>query len=250
MLASELQRLSPAGHAVGRYLMRHYNEIIFGLFLRAPGRYQRFHKQLGIHDFYFGHPDRGPRGKLGALQQLPTPPSALVRANLPPTVAPLAAPLVQHLTGLLVIAEDQPVAENRVEADAADRDRWGLPRLVIHHRYTARDREAGRTLAREARRILRRAGALALYRHRILTFSHAVGTLRMGADPAASVLDEWGRFRGLDNLYVLDGSCMPTSAGVNPSLTIAAVALRAARRIASLPREESADVPEPAAGHG
>lgn len=233
VLASGLDALSPAPSAVGRYLMRHYNEIVFGLFLRAPGRHRRFHKQLGIHDFYFGHPGGEPAGKLGALQQLPTPPSALVRANLPRFVAPLAAPLVDHLTGLLVIAEDQPRAENGVSVDPAARDRWGLPRLVVRHRYSARDRQAGRVLAREARRILRRAGALALYRHRILTFSHAVGTLRMGPDPGASVVDGWGRYRGLDNLHVVDGSVLPTSAGVNPSLTIAAVALRAGRRLAT-----------------
>ena len=232
VLASGLERLNPGGASVGRYLMRHYNEIVFGLFVRAPGRHRRFHKQLGIHDFYFGHPSRGPSGKLGALQQLPTPPAALVRANLPRLLAPLAAPLVDHLTGLLVIAEDQPRAENRVVIDAGRRDRWGLPRLVIRHRYTERDRSAGRTLSREARRILRRSGAIALYRHRILTFSHAVGTLRMGVDPATSVLDGWGRFRGVDNLRVVDGSALPTSAGVNPSLTIAANALRAGCELA------------------
>lgn len=232
ILASGLERLNPGGDVVGRYLMRHYNEIIFGFFLDPPGRRRRFHKQLGIHDFYFGHPRRGPVGKLGGLQQLPTPPTALVRANLPRWIGPVAAPLVKHLAGLLVIAEDQPRHENRIEVDHAERDQWGLPRGIVRHRYTRRDRAAGRTLAREARRILLRAGALALYRHRILTFSHALGTVRMGRDPARSALDQWGAFRGLDNLYVLDGSCMPTAAGVNPSLTIAANALRAARRLA------------------
>ena len=69
------------------------------------------------------------------------------------------------------------------------------------------------------------------YRHRIGTFSHAVGTVRMGSDPRTSALDADCRFRGLENLYVVDGSVMPTSAGVNPSLTIAANALRAAHRL-------------------
>ena len=241
VLASALQGLNPAGHAVGRYLMRHYNEIVFGLFARPPGRHQQFHKQLGFHDFYFGHPSRGPAGKLGALQQLPTPPVALVKANLPRYLGAVAAPLVNHLTGLLVIAEDQPQAENRVLLDEGSRDRWGLPQLVVRHAYTARDREAGRTLSREARRVLRRAGALALYRHRILTFSHAVGTMRMGTDPKTSVLDGWGRYRGIENLHVVDGSALPTSAGVNPSLTIAANALRAGRRLAQTLGEGAAE---------
>jgi choline dehydrogenase-like flavoprotein len=104
---------------------------------------------------------------------------------------------------------------------------------VVTHRYTARDRAAGAVLVRQARRILHRAGAWATYVQPVRTFSHALGTLRMGTDPARSVLDPWGRFRGLDNLYVADASALPTSAGVNPSLTIAACALRLGARLES-----------------
>jgi choline dehydrogenase-like flavoprotein len=57
----------------------------------------------------------------------------------------------------------------------------------------------------------------------------------MGHDPRTSALDGYGRFRGLDNLFVLDGSFMPRSGGVNPSLTIAANALRAAAHLAANP---------------
>ena len=142
---------------------------------------------------------------------------------------------MDHLTGLLTIAEDQPQYENRVLLDGVATDRVGLPRLQITHRYSGRDRAAGRALVERASAILRRAGAWALYRHRIDTFSHAVGTVRMGADPRTSALDPECRFRGLENLYVVDGSVMPTSAGVNPSLTIAANALRAAHRLAGHP---------------
>jgi len=70
------------------------------------------------------------------------------------------------------------------------------------------------------------AGALATFVRDIPTFSHAVGTVRMGSDPATAPLDEAGAFRGVDNLYVTDGSALPRSGGVNPSLTIAANALR------------------------
>ena len=66
----------------------------------------------------------------------------------------------------------------------------------------------------------------------VSTFSHAVGTLRMGEDEHTAPLDPGCRFRGLENLYVTDGSVFPTSAGVNPSLTIAANALRVGGLIA------------------
>jgi choline dehydrogenase-like flavoprotein len=55
----------------------------------------------------------------------------------------------------------------------------------------------------------------------------------MGDDERTAPLDPDCRFRGLENLFVTDGSCFPTSAGVNPSLTIAANALRVGRRMAA-----------------
>lgn len=242
ILASGLQRLNPAGHVVGRYLMRHYNEIVFGVFPESPNPGGGFHKQLGIHDFYFGHPTLSqPRGKLGGIQQLATPPVGLVKRQLPRLLSAVCAPWIDHLTGLLVIAEDQPQYENRVFLEAGAPDRFGLPRLQVTHRYSTRDLSAGRALAGRARAILRRAGAWAFYRHRIGTLSHAVGTVRMGLDPRSSAVDYDCRFRGLENLYLVDGSVMPTSAGVNPSLTIAANALRAAHRLVALasPASES-----------
>jgi choline dehydrogenase-like flavoprotein len=229
ILASGLHRYNPGGHVVGRYLMRHLNRIVFGAFRRAPAPDGRFHKQIAIHDLYFGDPaDRRQRGKLGAIQQVGTPPAELVRQQLAGPLGNICARLTGHVTGLLTITEDQPQFENRVSLDLAHTDRYGLPRLVISHQYTARDRAASRLLVRAARMVLRRAGAGAFYQHQIGTFSHAVGSVRMGLDPRTSTLDQYGRFRGLDNLYVLDGSFMPRSGGVNPSLTIAANALRSA----------------------
>src|SRR5690606_33324420 len=109
-------------------------------------------------------------------------------------------------------------------------DALGMPELVIEHQYSGRDEAVTAVLRRQAKRILRRAGAVAVYRHAIDTFSHALGTVRTGVDPATAPLDGDLRFRGLENLVITDGSTLPRSASVNPSLTIAAMALRAARR--------------------
>jgi choline dehydrogenase-like flavoprotein len=118
----------------------------------------------------------------------------------------------------------------------SSRDRFGIPRLVVRHAYTPRDEAAALVLVGHARRVLRETGALFTWVHRIETFSHALGTVRMGPDAATAPLDADGRYRGLDNLYVVDGSALPRSAGVNPSLTIAANALRIGARLAqSLP---------------
>jgi choline dehydrogenase-like flavoprotein len=229
VLASRLDELSPARAAVGRYLMRHDNAMIFGFYGEQPDREHRFHKQVAIHDWYFGDPAAGDAGsmtKLGGVQQMMTPPTALVRAHLPRLVRPLAR-FTEHLTGLLCIAEDQPQSANGCSVDWSVRDGYGLPQLVIDHRYSRRDREASNALARRARRVLAATGAVFSYTHRVKTFSHAVGTVRMGTDPATSPLDEHCRFRNVANLWITDGAALPMSAGVNPSLTIAANALRA-----------------------
>jgi choline dehydrogenase-like flavoprotein len=144
---------------------------------------------------------------------------------------------VEHLAGALAIAEDEPQAANGVRVDWSERDAIGLPTLEIRHAYSMGDEARRRGLVRGARRILRGLGAWSCYAHPIATYSHAVGTVRMGRDQSAAPLDEWCRFRGLENLRVVDGSVMPTSGAVNPSLTIAALALRAADHLV---REDSA----------
>jgi choline dehydrogenase-like flavoprotein len=68
----------------------------------------------------------------------------------------------------------------------------------------------------------------------IETNSHQCGTLRFGTDPSSSVLNEHCRAHEVENLYVVDSSFFPSSAAVNPALTIAAQALRVAEHLRSL----------------
>ena len=63
------------------------------------------------------------------------------------------------------------------------------------------------------------------------TLGHVCGTVRFGTDPGTSVLDENNRAHEVDNLYVVDASFFPSSAGLNPSLTVAANALRVAEHV-------------------
>jgi choline dehydrogenase-like flavoprotein len=237
LLASGLERVNPSGHLVGRHLMRHCNAFVYGFFLPAPHTGRVHHKQIALFDYYFGDPDGGaPAGKLGSMQQVMAPPTGGPFHNITrmhrvvERAARLGEPSLRRmlgfLTGLLVIAEDQPRYGNRVELVSGEYDRFGLPRARVVHRYSRRDLQARAALARRAKAVLRQAGARFSVTKNVTTFSHAVGTVRMGSDPATSPLDEMCRYRGIENLYVVDGSFMPTSAGVNPSLTIAANALR------------------------
>jgi choline dehydrogenase-like flavoprotein len=225
LLASGLAARNPARDAVGRYLMRHRNAVVLGVYAEPPNPEHAFDKQIAIHDFYRGGGAEAPRGTLGGIQQL-TPPVGLVRAYVPWLVREPAAAVVSHSMGLLVIAEDQPQRDNRVTVDRSATDRFGLPRLRVRHAYSARDEAAAAVLVAHAKRVLRAAGARMTWVHAIETFSHALGTVRMGCDARTAPLDPSGRFRGIDNLYVVDASALPRAAGVNPSLTIAANALR------------------------
>lgn len=233
LLASGLQAKNPGGSVIGRYLMRHVNAIVFGIFPEQADKENRFHKQLAILDYYFGYPGSSFR-KLGSLQQMPTPSKGLVQQAIPGFLGKWVSQGVPLLTGLLAIAEDQPQFSNCIAIDSSQKDVFGLPQAVITHRYSKRDLAALQMLTGAAKKIMSRSGALTHYVHHIRTFSHAVGTVRMGVNPTQSALDEYCRFRGIDNLYVVDGSFMPTSAALNPSLTIAANALRVGEMIAKL----------------
>lgn len=237
LLASGLEALNPAGDAVGRYLMRHCNAMTYGVFPTRPDRKGEHHKQIALHDYYFGASEAdAPKGKLGNLQQIMGPKASLVAHILPKALgwmAKLAEFPASRLTGLLAIAEDQPRAENRVRIDPARRDAYGLPRMIVEHTYTARDLAARAFMVKKAKQVLRRAGAMFFVTWDVSTFSHAVGTVRMGDDARTAPLDPNCRFRGLENLWVTDGSVFPTSGGVNPSLTISANALRVGRAIAA-----------------
>ncbi len=227
LLANNLDKINSGGQVIGRHLMRHLNAIIFGIYPGKADKEQRFHKQVAILDYYFGHPTlKTGLSKIGSLQQIPTPNPAIVENEVPGVFGKILGKAVTLLTGLLAIAEDQPQFENRIELDRNVLDKFGLPQPVINHQYSPRDLEALKVLIKPAKKIIAGTGAITHYVHHIRTFSHAVGTVRMGIDPSQSALDRDCKFRGIENLWVIDGSFMPTSSAVNPSLTIAANALR------------------------
>jgi hypothetical protein len=216
--------------------MRHCNGIVYGLWKQPLEGARDFHKQVGIFDHY----GDGSTPKLGCIQSIHPPPVGMIRDRAPGPLKRIADPLADRCTGLLAIAEDEPRRENGLEVSRTGTDRWGFARAVVTHRYTRRDLDARRTLAGVARDVVSAAGARITHMFPIKTFSHAVGTLRMGIDARSAPLDAASRFRGLENLWVTDGSFMPRSGGVNPSLSIAANALRAGDLIAGVPLASTA----------
>jgi choline dehydrogenase-like flavoprotein len=124
------------------------------------------------------------------------------------------------------IVEDLPYAHNRVLPDRNARNG-----MRFEYSYPQELRERNELLRRSLAQTLGRRRAFCLTAENNINFGHPCGTCRFGDDPAESVLDRDNRAHGLDNLYVVDASFFPSSGGVNPSLTIAANALRVAEVI-------------------
>ena len=214
---------------IGRFLMRHCNGIANCIFPFRTNPQQVFHKQLCFSDFY--EDLRAELGTaVGVIQDIYTPAPPIIRHHAPWGSKTLVGLLTGYMQNLLCIAEDDPNAENRVSL-SSDQDVFGMELVQVEHAYSDADCRRRDYLLAKAGSVLRQAGGLLRYRYLIDSFSHAVGTLRCANVPEEGVLDVDCRYWDSENLYVSDGSFMPSSGGVNPSLTIAANALRVAERI-------------------
>ena len=127
-----------------------------------------------------------------------------------------------------IIAEDLPEESNEVVLDPALTDSDGVPAPKINYRVSENStRLMDFHLARAQESLVASGAYSTLVAPQIRgTGWHQLGTAVMGSDPSRSVVDEWGRCHDVPNLYVFDGSSWPTSAGMNPTATIAALALR------------------------
>ena len=232
LLASGLGDVGPNGRLIGRYLMRHCSGIVVGFYRSTTNPERQFHKQIAITDYYFGDANDGkPAEPWGMIQGLQVPPPEFMQTTRFPVnvVGPVSS---RFNIFLMCIAEDMPRFENHVSLHTTDRDQYGQPiARVRYHNHKDDTRRRG-WLYKKAVKLQRKAGAFAWVRLPVTTFSHALGTCRMGSDPKEAVLDPNCNFFGIPNLFVVDSSFMPTSGGVNPSLTIAAQGLRVGTHIA------------------
>jgi choline dehydrogenase-like flavoprotein len=131
-----------------------------------------------------------------------------------------------------MVGEMLPDENNRVTL-ADEVDQYGLRIPRVTYSYTENDKQLIRHGLDRMEESLEAAGATAIFREEDDT-NHLNGTARMGSDPKASVVNADCRSWDIPNLWICDGSVFPTVGGVNPSLTIQAVALRTASRIKAL----------------
>ena len=209
-----------AADQVGRCFMNHNASAVIAI----DPRYRNdsvYQKTFGLNDWYLAG---GGGGKpLGNVQLLGRVTPAILKIQAPSLPMFAARWISRHAIDLYVISEDLPDRDSRVVLNGGQIQLiWRRSNMTAHEK-----------LIDKLKQTLRAAGfPLALSRR----FdgrapSHQCGTLRLGADPADSVLDPDCRSWDHPNLFVTDAGALPTSAAVNPALSVAALSLRAAETI-------------------
>lgn len=221
--------LANGSDVVGRHYMGHTNSVVMAI-SKCPNP-TIFQKTLSLNDFYFGTKEwRFPMGHISFVGKLD---AATLRAGAP-AIAPgwTLEAMAQHSLDFWLTSEDLPDPENRVTLN-----RQG--EIVLS--YRPNNQKAHEQLKKHLEHPLNHIKceqhgtchqglfARSLFLGQKIPFAgvaHQNGTIRFGTDPATSALDVNCKAHELDNLYVVDGSFFPSSAAVNPALTIIANALR------------------------
>jgi choline dehydrogenase-like flavoprotein len=223
--------LANSSGLVGRNYMVHNNTALMAVDPRRPNP-AVFQKTMAVNDYYF----RGPGWPypLGNLQLLGKLQAGMLTAEKPLVPRPILQSMADHSVDWWVMSEDLPDPENRVVLDTSGNIR-------IH--WKPNNRASHEKLIQAGRRMMREAGfpLVLIQRMGIETNSHQCGTLRFGDDPEAAVLDASCRTHDIANLYAVDSSFFPSSAAMNPVLTIAAQALRVADHLMKTYPKEKKD---------
>jgi choline dehydrogenase-like flavoprotein len=216
----------PAGLAnssglVGRRYMAHLATMMQGFHPFRPNS-TRFQKTVAINDFYL----RGPHSRypLGQIQSQGRTHGVMAQTAYPWIPLWAYEAWVSRGVDWLAMSEDLPRLDNRVAVESDGR---------IRLYYQPNNLKSHRMLVAEARRMLRRLGfwTVVTHSHGRKNTTHQCGTVVFGTNPRDSVLDPFCRAHDIANLFVVDASFFPSSAAVNPGLTIIAQALRVADHI-------------------
>ena len=221
---------------VGRNFMRHLLEPI-EIWPQPERKITAANKEIGLNDFYFWEGQ-----KYGTVQSFGAMPPMEMVTNRPGPLGKalrLMTPAVRQVyerffTGGLVLAaimEDLPYLDNRVlPYDQPGTD--GRQRLRLQYRLHPNEIERRTVFLRQIKEVLKPFRKMPVGSGKNNSnLGHVCGTCRFGTDPKTSVLDPHNRAHEVDNLYVVDTSFFPSSAGLNPSLTVAANALRVAAQL-------------------
>ncbi|KRB62181.1 GMC family oxidoreductase [Rhizobium sp. Root708] len=214
--------LANSSDQVGRNFMNHNSSAVIGVSPKFKNT-SIYQKTLAFNDFYLSDGDGGP--PLGNVQLLGRVSGKILKGSLPRVPEWILERLTKHTVDFYAMSEDVPNPESRVMVDG--------DRIVLQWQRT--NWAAHLALVAKLKDILRSIGFPIVLSRAFdkRTPSHQCGTVRIGNDPASAPLDPFCRAYDHQNLFVVDASFLPTSAAVNPALTIASQALRVANHIAS-----------------
>jgi choline dehydrogenase-like flavoprotein len=222
LLASKDGGIANRSDEVGRRFMNHNCSAVLAVDPRAVND-SVYQKTLGINDFYLDDGKGGP--PLGNIQLLGRVTAPILKSNLPRAPEWALSLVTRRAVDWYAMSEDLPNPNSRVTVKAGQ----------IHLDWKRSNWTAHEGLVKAFKERLRAAGYPIVLSKPFdrRTPSHQCGTVRIGNDPKTAPLDPLCRAWDHPNLFVVDASFLPTSAAVNPSLTIAAQAVRVAEHIVS-----------------
>ena len=231
---------------VGRNIMFNGHSSTYGRFAHPLNEYKGAVASRTIHDFYDADPRRGFYGGGGIDARFNFGPIGFALDVMPPDV-PTWGPdfkhalrdLYTHSVRFMAHITSLPVATNRVTLDFDHRDRFGRPALCLTLQEHADDVVARSWFRDRTEELMHAAGATRVWNQAIAPLDggvHLLGTARMGNDARDSVVDKHHRAHDVLNLFICDGSSFVTSGRGQPTMTIQALAFRAAEHIARFAR--------------
>lgn len=133
---------------------------------------------------------------------------------------------------MMMQGETVPLEKNHVRLSTDQKDAWGIPLLVMSVDYTENDQKMKKDFWEQGVAMLEKAGCKNINPYDDGRAPgndiHEMGGVRMGNDPKSSLLNKWNQLHQCSNVFVTDGSCMPSVGSQNPSLTFMAITARAA----------------------
>ncbi|MDO8389714.1 MAG: GMC family oxidoreductase [Actinomycetota bacterium] len=233
--------LANSSGLVGKNLMHHVQARVIGLFdERVEGDRGAWGGAFASREFYETDAKHAfLRGfTLGTRRGLPPLETALRCAPWGAQHYEVMERHLNHEGVVAVMGDDEPEEVNSIELDYEGADSLGLPGVSLRYRLSENSRRLGAEGVRRAKELCLAAGAVGVADTGLspVPAFHLMGTARMGSRPDGSVVDRDHRSHDVPNLFIVDGSSMPTGGSVNPTNTIQALALRAADRILDLRR--------------